>query len=432
LRRQRRGANAVQVGLAVLVIVIIVAAAAYWAYTSRGGSPGTSATTGPATTGSTTTAGAAKPGSNVKVLVLFDVGGKGDLSFNDMAVLGAERAKKDFGVQVDYQTPRSTDEMESLLRSVSKGDKYDLIIGVGFLWLDAMSKVAPQFPNQKYALIDAAPQKPISNLAAYVFREQEVAALVGILAADIAHHIGCDKAGAVAGMDIPPLWRFHIGYLYGIQYYNQKTGSNVSLVWTYTGTFGDPQTGKQTTQQMIAQGVCAFYGLAGLTHIGMFDAVREAAEQGHNVIAIGEDASQEWYDPYHIILSGLKRVDVAVYDAIKSVVYGNFTGGIHSLGIKEGALGISDDKIIKYFADIAAQQGKLPKGLKPDDVVRIVEEKRSEYISDKAWQLVDQLKSDIVSGRITFISPSTHDEYQSIIDQLKAGNLQAALAQGKG
>ncbi|MEB3852195.1 MAG: BMP family ABC transporter substrate-binding protein [Desulfurococcales archaeon] len=347
-----------------------------------------------------------------------------------MAVLGAERAASDFGVKVDYQTPRSTDEMESLLRSVSRSGKYDLIIGVGFLWLDAMSKVAPEYPNQKYALIDAAPQNPIGNLAAYVFREQEVAALVGILAADIAHNIGCNKAGAVAGMDIPPLWRFHIGYLYGIQYYNNVTGSSVELVWTYTGTFGDPQVGKQTTQQMIAQGVCVFYGLAGLTHLGMFDAVREAAEQGKNVVAIGQDASQEWYDPYHIILSGLKRVDVAVYDAIKSVVYGNFTGGIHSLGIKEGALGISDDKIIKYFAEIAAQQGKLPKGLTPDDVVNIVEQQRSKYISQRAWDLVNQLESDIASGKIRFVTPASHDQYDQIIQQLKQGDLQAALQAG--
>ncbi len=423
MRRGRRGLNTLQAAVAVIIVIVIVAAAAYWISGGGGGATTTSPT-------QTTQSQGRKPGSNVHVLVLFDVGGKGDLSFNDMAVLGAERARSDFGVQVDYQTPRSTDEMESLLRSVSKSGRYDLIIGVGFLWLDAMSKVAPDFPDQKYALIDAAPEKPISNLAAYVFREQEVAALVGVLAADIAHHIGCDKAGAVAGMDIPPLWRFHIGYLYGIQYYNNKTGSNVQLVWTYTGTFGDPQVGKQTTQQMIAQGVCVFYGLAGLTHLGMFDAVREAAQQGHDVIAIGQDASQEWYDPYHIILSGLKRVDVAVYDAIKSVVYGNFTGGIHSLGIKEGALGISDKDIIKYFAEIAANQSKLPQGLTPDDVVNIVMQKRSEYISQQAWNLVDQLRQAIVDGRIQFVSPATHDEYDQIINQLKAGNLQAALKQG--
>ncbi len=403
-----------------IIVVLVIVAAAGYLIAGRGG--------GGTTTTPTVTSGA--EGKKIHVLVLFDVGGKGDLSFNDMAVLGAERAKKELGVEVSYQTPASVDAMESLLRSVSQSGKYDLIIGVGFLWLDPMTKVAPDFPQQKYALIDAAPQEPIPNLAAYVFREQEVASLVGILAADIAKNIGSPKVGAVAGMDIPPLWRFDIGYLYGVQYYNKETGSNIGYAWTYTGRFDDPQLGKQVAEQMIAQDVRVLYGLAGLTHLGMFDAVRDANERGILAFAIGQDASQEWYDPYHIILSGLKRVDVAVYDAIKSVVEGNFTGGIHSLGLKEGALGISDEEIIKYFAEIAYEQGKLPKGLTPDDVVRIVMENRKKYISDEAWNLVEKLKNDIISGKIRFKTPTTHDEYDEIKNQLLQGNLQAALEQG--
>ncbi len=429
-RKNNRGISTGSAIAAIVIIIIIIAGIAYYARGRGGATTTTTTTTTPLTTTTTQTPSTTTTTTTrktVKVLVLFDVGGKGDLSFNDMAVLGAERAAEKLGVEVHYQTPQSVDVMESLLRSVSKTGNYDLIIGVGFLWLDAMSKVAPDYPNQKYALIDAAPQKPISNLAAYVFREQEVAALVGILAADMAHNIGCDKAGAVAGMDIPPLWRFHEGYLWGIQYYNKMQNTNVQLVWTYTGTFGDPQVGKQTTDQMIAQGVCVFYGLAGLTHVGMFDAVREAAQEGKNVVAIGQDASQEWYDPNHIVFSGLKRVDVAVYDAIRDVYYGNFTGGIHSLGIKEGALGISYDKIIKYFAQIAAQQGKLPKGMTPDDVVNTVMQERKKYIDDTAWNIVKQVEQDIINGKIKFVNPQDHDQYQQIISELEKGNLQAAL-----
>jgi len=404
-----------------LLILIIVVAAGVYLFTSGGGEAGT-------TTAGTTTAAAG--GETIKVLVLFDVGGKGDLSFNDMAVLGAERAKEELGVEIAYQTPASVDAMESLLRSASRSGEYDLIVGVGFLWLNPIITVAPDFPDQKYAIIDAAPAETIPNVAAYVFREQEVAALVGILAADMAVNIDSPKAGAVAGMSIPPLWRFHIGYLYGIQYYNQQTGSNIGLAWTYTGKFDDPQLGKQTAESMIAQNVRVLYGLAGLTHVGMFDAVREANQRGILALAIGQDASQEWYDPEHIIVSGLKRVDVAVYDAIKSVVEGNFQGGIHSLGLKEGALGISDEQIIRYFAEIAAEQNKLPEGLTPDDVVRIVMEKRQEYISDTAWQLVDELTNKIVNGEIVFVSPTSEEQYQAIIAELEAGNLQAALATG--
>lgn len=412
----RRGVSSKAIAIIIIVVIILAGAGALL---MRGGGGGA---TSQGTTGATSTSSA-----KIKVLVLFDVGGKGDLSFNDMAVLGAEKAMDELGVEVDYQTPASVDAMESLLKSVSQSKQYDLIIGIGFLWLDPMVKVAPQFPDQKYAIIDAAPENPIPNLAAYVFREQEVASLVGVLAADMAKNIGSNCAGAVAGMDIPPLWRFHIGYLYGIQYYNQHTNSNITLKFIYTGDFQNPALGKQTAQQMISQGCRVLYGLAGLTHIGMFDAVREANQQGILALAIGEDASQEWYDPEHIILSGLKRVDVAVYDAIKSVVDGNFQGGIHSLGLKEGALGISDDNIIEYFAKIAADQGKLPKDMTPEQVVKIVEEQRQKYISQTAWDLEHQLEEAIKNGEVKFVTPTSHDQYEEIINQLEKGNLQAAL-----
>ncbi len=428
--------------IGILLIVIVLAAAIYLGgygggtattTTTEAGAEEARAETGTATTTptqSTSPTTTTETEGKIKVLVLFDVGGKGDLSFNDMAVLGAERARKELGVEVDYQTPASVDAMESLLRSVSRSGEYDLIIGVGFLWLDPMVKVAPDFPNQKYAIIDAAPSEPISNLAAYVFREQEVAALVGILAADMAKNLGCKNVGAVAGMDIPPLWRFHIGYLYGVQYFNKETGSSIGFLWVYTGEFTNPQLGKQTAEQLIAQDARVLYGLAGLTHVGMFDAVKEANAKGIPALAIGQDASQEWYAPQYIIVSGLKRVDVAVYEAIKSVVEGTFTGRIHSLGLKEGALGISDEEIIKYFAQIAYEQGKLSQGLTPDDVVRIVMEQRKKYIDDAAWQLVEKLKQAIIKGEITFKSPATHDEYDAIINELKNGNLDAAIVKG--
>ncbi len=431
--------------IGVIVIIVVIAAGIMFmgggekAETATGVEETKTTQTATTETAETTTTGASPTateaaetvgGGEVKVLVLFDVGGKGDLSFNDMAVLGAERAAEELGVKVDYQTPASVDAMESLLRSVSRSGEYDLIIGVGFLWLEPIVNVAPDFPEQRYAIIDAAPPEKMDNVAAYVFREQEVAALIGVLAADMAKNIGSESVGAVAGMDIPPLWKFHVGYLYGVQLYNQQMEANIGFLWTYTGTFTDPQVGKQTAEQMIAQGARVLYGLAGLTHLGVFEAVKEANARGIKALAIGQDASQEWIAPEYIPVSGMKRVDTAVYMAIKSVVDGTFSGGVHSLGIKEGGLGISDPEIVRYFAEIAAEQGKLPEGLTPDKVVEIVMEKRREYISDDAWSLVEKLENDIVSGKIKFKTPATHDEYDAIIEELKAGNLQAALASG--
>ena len=370
----------------------------------------------------------AKPGEKVRVLVLFDVGGRGDLSFNDMAWLGAERAHKELGVQVKFATPRSTAEMASLLDRLSSEHKYDLIVLVGFLWTAPLEEVAPKHPEQKYALIDSATSKVYPNVACYVFREQEVAALVGVVAADIAHNLGGDKIGSVAGMDIPPLWRFHIGYLFGAKYYEKATGKKTDLLWIYTGTFTDPAKGKEAAEALIRQGAKVLYGLAGATHLGMFEAVKEAWQRDIKVLAIGQDASQEWIDPYHIIISGLKRVDNAVYTAIKEVVEGKFKGGIHSLGLKEGGLGLADLDMVKWFAEQAAKVGKLPKGLTPEKVVEIVKKLREKYISKEAWKIVEELKQKIISGEMKFKNPATHDEYKQIIDQLEKGNLEAALA----
>ncbi|BAA81609.2 membrane lipoprotein family protein [Aeropyrum pernix K1] len=430
------------------VFVLLILAAAAFVITSRGGGEApvggeaTGTTTPPQATGEETTTPAAyetttsvattEQARPISVLVLFDVGGRGDLSFNDMAALGADRAAEELGVDVVFQTPQSLAVMESVLDAASRSGEYDLIVLVGFLWQEPLEKVAPRYPEQKYALIDAATRERYDNVASYLFREQEVASLVGIIAADIANNISKAtgeeaKAGAVAGMDIPPLWRFHIGYLYGVQYYNQAMGTDVEMVWTYTGRFDDPTLGKTTAEQMLQQGVRVFYGVAGLTHVGMFNAVKEAAARGVIAFSIGQDASQEWYDPQTIIISGLKRVDVAVYTAIKDVVEGRFRGGIVSLGLKEGGLGLSDEEIIRYFAEIAAETGQLPEGLTPEKVVEIVMSQREKWISNDGWRLVEELKQKIISGEIKFVTPQDHDTYDSIIEELKAGNLEAAL-----
>lgn len=433
MRRRFREGLSKAAGIGIIVIIIIAAIAGYLYMQSQGPaqtttSPetGTSPTTTATATGTTTTT--TKP---VKVLVLFDVGGRGDLSFNDMAWLGAERAKKELGVEVQYQTPPSQADMKPLLEQVSQSGEYDLIVLVGFLWTSVLNETADEYPNQKYALIDSTTGVQRPNEVDILFREQEVAALIGVLASGIAEKLGGDKVAALAGMDIPPLWKFHIGYLFGIQYWNKKTNSNVQLLWVYTGTFTDPNVGKEQTLQLLQQGAKVVYGLAGLTHLGAFDAVKEwAQEHNETVFAIGQDASQEWIDPYHIILSGAKRVDVAVYTAIKMVVENKWQSGIITLGIKEGGVGIWDLDGVREFAQLAAEQGKLPEGMTPDKVVQIVQEMRNEYIPQQAWDLANQLEQMLKNGEISFKTPLSHDEYDSIINALQNGDLNAALASG--
>ncbi len=366
----------------------------------------------------------------IKVAVLFDVGGRGDLSFNDMAVLGAERAKKDFGVEIDYQTPKSLSDMVPLLESLSRSGEYKLLILVGFLWVKPLNETADKYPNQKYALIDATTGVYRPNEADFVFREQEVGALIGVIASGMATQLNSNKVGAVAGMSIPPLWKFHIGYLFGIKYFEKKTGNKIDLIWQYTGSFTDTQKGYQAGWQELEQGATILYGLAGLTHVGMFNAVIDWNKQGRGkAFAIGQDASQEWYAPQYIPISGAKRVDVAVYTAIKMVVEDRWTPGIVSLGVKENGVGIWDLDGVKYFAEIAYETGKL-KDLTPDQVVKIVNETRNKYILPISWELVNKLKTMLERGEIEFKTPMSESEYNVIISELLKGNLNAALTKG--
>jgi basic membrane protein A len=378
------------------------------------------------------------PVRQVKVAVLFDVGGEGDLSFNDMAALGARRAASDFGVKVDFMTPRSLADMVPLLERLSREGGYDLLVLVGFLWTDALNRTADKFPQQKYALIDASTGIVRPNVVEILFREQEVGALIGVIAAGMARELqresgetGSLRVGSVAGMSIPPLWRFHIGYLFGAKYFEAKTGAKVEFYWVYTGKFDDPALGYSAANTLLAQGVRVLYGLAGLTHVGMFNAVIEWNKKGGpRSLAIGQDASQEWYSPRDIPVSGAKRVDVAVYTAIEMVVKGTWRGGIHVLGIAEGGVGVWDLDGVRYFAEIAVKTEHL-KDVTADDVVKAVDETRRRYIKDDVWRLVKELEDMIKRGEIAFKDPRSPEEYKSIVKELEKGNLNAALAKGR-
>jgi basic membrane protein A len=416
MHRTKRGLSQTAIAL-IVILIIVIGFGAYYAYKGQGKSSTTETTLKSST------------GKEFNVAVLFDVGGRGDLSFNDMAYMGAEKAAKDLGVKVNFLTPKSTTDMEPLLRQLSKSGKYDLLVLVGFLWTDALNKTASDFPNQKYALIDSTTGVVRSNEVDILFREQEAASLVGVLASGMAEQLGGNTIGAVAGMDIPPLWKFHIGYLFGAKYYEMKTGNKINVIWQYTGTFGDTEKGYQTAMQMLQQGAKVLYGVAGLTHLGMFDAVIDWNQKGYGkALAIGEDASQEWYNPHYIILSGAKRVDTAVYTAIKMAVDGSWKGGIKVLGLKENGVGIWDLDGVKYFAQIAYENHKT--NLTPTEIVEITKEMRGKYIPQQAWDIMKQLEDQIKSGKIVFKTPTSEDEYKSIIQEIKKGNLNAALEKG--
>ena len=152
-----------------------------------------------------------------KVALVLDVGGRGDLSFNDMGFKGADEAVAKLGVElVEIQSNSATDYLPNLQNAARAGD-FDIIVAVGFLLADAMAEVAGQFPDQKFAIIDVTwLGKP--NLLEIGYEENKGSALVGALGAMVAAHYGYDKIGVVLGIEIPVLYKFEAGYRYGMHW----------------------------------------------------------------------------------------------------------------------------------------------------------------------------------------------------------------------
>ncbi|MEM0046845.1 MAG: BMP family ABC transporter substrate-binding protein [Fervidicoccaceae archaeon] len=352
------------------IVVIVIAVAILGIYLAeRGGAP-SATTTVPATTTSppkTTT-----NLSRNSICIVYDVGGRGDLSFNDMAYLGASRAAKDFGLKlVEAQSTSQNDYLPNLNTMAQSGSCL-VIVAVGFLMADAVNQTAAQYPNQNFAIIDAVVPQP--NVLSVTFKEEEGSALAGALAAMIAHYYNYSSVGVVLGMEIPVLYKFEAGYYWGIRYgeqlYQQYTGQNVTplnVLWTYTGSFNDPAKGKTATQAQLAQGAGIVYNVAGATGLGIFDAVEEYNMQRGRTMgppfAIGVDSDQDWIKPGYIIASVEKRVDIGVYDAVQralSFYSGNISkyGGQLVLGLNEGGVALSSLDDLNTFLQIAVQAGK--------------------------------------------------------------------------
>ncbi len=160
-----------------------------------------------------------------KIAIVYDIGGRGDLSFNDMAYMGAERAAKDFGLQLTQLQSNSENDYLPNLRTLAKSGQYDIIIAVGFMMTKAVKQVAAEYPKQRFVIIDGYDPKMPHNVQMVLFKENEGSALAGALATLIALNDGKNTIGIVLGMEIPVLYKFEGGYRFGadwaLNYYKQ-------------------------------------------------------------------------------------------------------------------------------------------------------------------------------------------------------------------
>jgi basic membrane protein A len=275
----------------------------------------------------------ATPGAKpLRVGLVFDVGGRGDKSFNDMAFLGIERARRELGIVPEYIEPGDGSDRESGVRLFAARG-FDLVIGVGFIFSDDLYAVARDYPHVHFACVDYAKfdangfVDPPPNMVGVKFREEEGAYLVGALAALISpSHV----LGFVGGMDIPLIRKFEAGYRAGAG----AVCPECRVLAGYAGTSGDafknPQKGKELAHAQFGAGASAIFHAAGSTGLGVFEAARETGR-----FAIGVDADQWDEAPGRVLTSMTKQDDVALYDVVRDLQNDAWQGGVRSFGLKE-------------------------------------------------------------------------------------------------
>ncbi|MGM0508003.1 MAG: BMP family lipoprotein [Fusobacteriota bacterium] len=271
-----------------------------------------------------------------KIGIVLSTGGLGDQSFNDSAYRGLKEAEEDFNIEFRYVEPASSAEDEQYLRQFAETD-YDLIVGTGFLMANAVEKMATDYPDTQFAIIDSVVDKP--NVASLVFKEHEGSFLVGALAAMMTES---DVIGFVGGMDVPLIRKFQAGYIQGAKYVNE----DIEVLSVYTSgssnPFNDPVAGKENTLSLIKQDADVIYHAAGGTGMGVIESAKQ-----QEVYAIGVDSNQDPVAPGTVLTSMIKKVDNAVYNVTKDVVNDNFQGGIHSFGVAEEGVGVTDYEFTK-------------------------------------------------------------------------------------
>lgn len=295
---------------------------------------------------------AAKEENNVVIGMITDTGGLGDQSFNDLAWAGLEKAEKELGVTRKVLESETADDYFPNLSALAE-EKVDLIVGVGFLFNEAMAQAATKFPEQKFAIVDSVVEA--DNVASITFAENEGSFLVGVIAG---LKTESNKIGFIGGMKFPLIEKFEYGFRAGVKAVNPEAEVFVN----YADSFEDAAKGKEIALVQRQKGADVIFHAAGGVGVGLIQA---AEEQGF--WAIGVDKDQSSLSPDHVLASMNKKVDNAVFSVAKTVVDGNFTGGVNVFDSKNDGVGYSDDAgnltpelkeaADKYFA--AIKEGKF-------------------------------------------------------------------------
>jgi len=289
--------------------------------------------------------------ADIKPAVIYDLGGKFDKSFNEGVFNGATKFSKDTGVAFRDLELQNEAQREQSLRKFAK-DGFTPILVPGFSWATAVGKVADEFPNTQFAIIDMVVDKP--NVASLLFRADEGSFLVGVIAAKTSK---TGKVGFVGGMDIPLIHDFECGYAQGVKSVNAGDSVIMNMTGTDFHAWNDPVKGGELAKSQMDQGADIVYAAAGATGQGVLKAAADAGKLG-----IGVDSDQDNLFPGKVLTSMMKRVDVATYEIFKSAKDGAFKGGARVFGVKEGGVAYAEDEwnkaVLSAEAKAAAEAAK--------------------------------------------------------------------------
>jgi basic membrane protein A and related proteins len=336
-----------------ILIALILAIGSFAVAACGSDDDGGGTTTGGAAAGTTSTAAPAK---KIKVGLVTDIGGLNDRSFNALANKGLKDAQAQLGIEGRVLISKSNADYTPNLTTLAQ-QKYDLIISVGFLMAEATEKVAGKFPNVKFAIVDGSAagmkSKP-KNVEGLLFAEQEAGYLVGYLSGLYAKDNNVTTVGSVGGQKIPPVDHYIAGFQAGAK----KANPSIKTLNAYSQDFVDQAKCKEIALDQISKGSKVEFQVAGQCGLGVLDAAKEKSVQG-----IGVDADQGYIGP-QVFTSALKKVDVAVFNAIKGVQENKYTGGQDVLNnVKSGGIGYGKlntaaekyaDQVKKVEDDIAA------------------------------------------------------------------------------
>ncbi|MEP2424906.1 MAG: BMP family ABC transporter substrate-binding protein, partial [Tateyamaria sp.] len=300
--------------------------------------------------------------------LIFDLGGKFDKSFNEAAHNGASRWAEDTGGSYREIELQSEAQREQALRRFADSGA-NPIIAMGFGMADPLSTVAPDFPDTKFVAVDVT-WLDTPNIRQIGFAEHEGSYLVGMLAGLASKS---DTVGFIGGMDIPLIRHFGCGYAQGVKAVKPDATVIANMTGTTPAAWNDPVKGSELTKAQISQGADVVYAAAGGTGVGV---LQTAADEG--VLSIGVDSNQNHLHPGKVLTSMLKRVDVAVYDAMMAGEDLE-VGEVVTLGLAEEGVGVA------------------------------IDEHNQELVTEEMKAAVDEARQKIIDGEIKVVSYYEND-----------------------